>query len=406
MYPLAISSWGVEEVAAIDRVVKSNRYTMGDEVIEFEREFARYMSVSDAVMVNSGSSANLIMLSALIHSDQFDLRPGDNVLVPAVSWSTTYFPLHQLGLKMTLVDVDPTTFNIDPKAIVRNITEKTRAIFAVNLLGNPCNFEKIRDICKQYNLILIEDNCESFGATYGTKRELNRIGIYEERPIQAGTMGIAGTYSFFFSHHLQTMEGGMIVTNDPVLADYMRSLRAHGWIRDLRTDKLYKKTKDPFEDSFKFILPGYCVRPLEMSAAIGREQLIKMPYHLEMRQKNASLFKQLFANHPNVDIQQVESGGTSSWFGFSVILKNALYDKRKELVAALRVGGVETRPIVAGNFARQPVMKYLLEAGAQVDTFLGGAETLDKQGLFFGNTHTDLTAQLLHVHKIIYNMEK
>ena len=375
-YSLASDSWGWGEKLAILKVMASGRYTMGERVRQFEDEFAKKFGVRNAVMVNSGSSANLVLLSALIQGP-FDLRPGDEVIVPAVSWSTTYFPLTQMGLIPVFVDVD-SNFNIDVVSVRKAITSRTKAIFAVNLLGMPADLNVLRDLCLSNKMILIEDNCESYGAS------LN--GQY------AGTYGLGGTFSFFFSHHLQTMEGGMIVTNDDVLADYMRAIRAHGWVRDLRTDVLYKKSGDPFEDSFKFVVPGYCVRPLEMSGAIGSVQLKKMDKFIQYRRDNAEVFNKEFAAFNR---QQEWFGAHSSWFGFGIILPEG---KRKSVITALKAANIETRPIVTGNFLNQPVIHKMTH---KVFGTLTNAENLDKNGFFLGNDHRDLANNIRRARHVI-----
>ncbi len=382
-YPLAADTWDHKEVAAIQSVIDGGRYTMGSKVKQFENEFAEAFGIKHAVMVNSGSSANLLMIASLVLDNRYDLNPGDEVIVPAVSWSTTYFPLAQYGLKAIFVDIDKDTLNIDPSKIVKAITPKTKAILAVNLLGNSCDYYALNDLASEFNLILLEDNCESLGATYNGK--------------MLGTIGTMGTFSFFFSHHMQTMEGGMIVTNDDQTAQYLRSLRAHGWIRDLPDENhLWNKTGDPFEDSFKFVLPGYCVRPLEMSGAVGSVQLSKMPSMIAKRRANAKIFSEVFADILDV-ITQMEIG-ESSWFGFSIVCKGKLLGRRKELLTALSQAGVETRPIVAGNFTKNPVIKYIPH---EIRGNLDNADYIDQNGFFIGNDSRDLSEEIIEVAKIV-----
>lgn len=195
-FPLATSSWDEAERAALQRVIDSDRFSMGPEVAAFEEEFACFTGSRYAVMVNSGSSANLAMAAALRHTQNPALRlmPGDEVIVPAVSWSTTFFPLHQYGLHLKFVDIDRETLNYDLAGLAGAIGPRTRAIMAVNLLGNPNDFDAIRALIGTRNIVLIEDNCESMGATFGGR--------------QCGTFGVMGTFSTFFSHHISTMEGG------------------------------------------------------------------------------------------------------------------------------------------------------------------------------------------------------
>ena len=387
-YNLASDSWDGEEISAINDVIKSNRYTMGPKVKKFEDEFASHFNSDYAIMVNSGSSANLLMIASLFYSKEYDLKEGDEVIVPAVSWSTTYYPVHQYGLKLVFVDVDRDTLNISPEEIKKAISPKTKIIFAVNLLGNPCEFDEIIRICKKNNIILIEDNCESLGAKYQEKF--------------TGTCGIMGSFSFFFSHHLQTMEGGMILTNDKNLYELCVSLRAHGWIRDLPDDNsIEKKTGNSFHDSFNFVTPGYGIRPLEMSGAIGSVQLQKLPILISNRKKNATIFKSLFENEPNITIQQETE--VSSWFGFSLLLTNKLSSFRDDLINILKENNIECRPIVAGNFTKNPVIKFM---DYDIRGELSASDEIDKNGFFVGNDFRDLKNEIHYLHELFKEFEK
>ena len=387
-YNLASDSWGSEEISAINDVINSNRYTMGPKVKKFEDEFAAHFNSNYAIMVNSGSSANLLMIASLFYSKKYDLKEGDEVIVPAVSWSTTYYPVHQYGLKLVFVDVDRDTLNISPEEIKKAISPKTKVIFAVNLLGNPCNFDEIINICKKNNIILIEDNCESLGAKYQDKF--------------TGTYGIMGSFSFFFSHHLQTMEGGMILTDDKNLYELCVSLRAHGWTRDLPNDNsIEKKTGNSFYDSFNFVTPGYGIRPLEMSGAIGSVQLQKLPILISNRKKNATIFKSLFENEPNIAIQQETE--VSSWFGFSLLLTNKLSSFRDDLINILKENNIECRPIVAGNFTKNPVIKFM---DYDIRGELSASDEIDKNGFFVGNDFRDLKNEIHYLHELFKEFEK
>ena len=220
-YPLASSSWDELELNSFKDVIAADRFTMGVKVKAFEDNFAAYFGSRHAVMVNSGSSANLIIVAALRYSQDsnFQLNAGDEIIVPAISWSTTYYPLQQYGLHLKFVDVNPLTLNYDLTELTDALSEKTRAIMVVNLLGNPNDFDEIKRITANKNIILIEDNCESLGATFKGKL--------------TGTFGVMGSFSFFYSHHISTMEGGMVLTDNEELYHLMLSLRSHGWTRDL-----------------------------------------------------------------------------------------------------------------------------------------------------------------------------
>lgn len=371
-YPLATFTWDDNEHQAIQRVIQSNMFTMGREVARFEADFAAWVGSRHCVMVNSGSSANLLMVAALFYTSDPTrrLRPGDEVIVPAVSWSTTYYPLHQYGLKVKFVDIDLETLNMDPAEVRRAVGPRTRAILAVNLLGNPCDFGALRAIADEHGLLLLEDNCESMGATLDGR--------------QCGTFGLMGTFSSFFSHHISTMEGGLICTDDEELHHILLCLRAHGWTRNLPQDNLVsgRKSDDPFEESFKFILPGYNVRPLEMEGALGVEQVKKLPRLIEERRRNGALWTERMAGHPVLMPQREH--GCSSWFGFSIVIRPGAPVTRREVLARLRDLGFECRPIVTGNFAKNPVVKYF---DHEIVGALDNASHIDGQGLFIGNHH-------------------
>ena len=376
-YPLASSTWDKNEFNAIERVVKSGNFTMGDEVRIYEEKFSKYIGSKYAVMVNSGSSANLIMVGSMFYTKKPILNKGDEVIVPAVSWSTTYSPLHQYGLKLKFVDIDINTLNIDLNMLEKSITNKTKMIFLVNLLGNPNDFNCIKEMIKGRNIIIIEDNCESLGAKYDDK--------------YTGTFGLMGSFSSFFSHHICTMEGGMVVTNDEELYHIMLSLRAHGWTRNLpSTNKIIgSKSKDEFEESFNFVLPGYNLRPLEIEAAIGLEQLKKLTSFIEVRRKNAIFLKKYISKNQNIKLQK--EIGQSSWFGFSMLIKEGSKFGRNHLINTLKKNNIEYRPIVGGNFVKNSVLRYF---DYEIPYKLQNANYLNNNGLFIGNHHYDISTIL------------
>jgi len=384
-YPLATATWDQSEYQALQDVISSDMFTMGSKVAQFEKDFANYIGSKYAVMVNSGSSANLLIVAALFYSKNVSLKlnPGDEVIVPAVSWSTTYYPLYQYGLKIKFVDIDLNTLNYDLEQLSQAISPKTRAVMVVNLLGNPNDFSKIEKIIGGRNITLIEDNCESLGAEF------------EER--KAGTFGVMGSFSTFFSHHISTMEGGLVVTDDEELYHILLSLRAHGWTRNLPKENHVCGTKgdDPFEESFRFVLPGYNVRPLEMSGALGIEQLKKLPHFIAERRKNGVLLQNALANHSDLLIQS--EIGQSSWFGFSLVIKPGSVWTRKELVKKLTEIGFECRPIVTGNFAKNEVVKYF---DSEIHGQLKNAEHVDQNGLFIGNHHYSISGAIQELKAI------
>lgn len=380
-YPLASNSWDEKEVKAATSLLESKKLTMGEFVNKYEENFASFFGSKYAVMTSSGSSANLLLISSLMHHSKKNIRlnHGDEIIVPAVSWSTTFFPISQNHLKLVFVDIDKETLNIDSDKVLNAITKKTKAIFAVNLLGNPADLDLLKSICKERDIYLIEDNCESMGA------KLNDI--------YTGSYGFAGTYSSFFSHHISTMEGGCVVTDDRELYEIMLSMRAHGWTRNLPEDSIiYKREKNDFYESFNFILPGYNLRPLELSGVIGIEQLIKFPKFLSMRRKNAMVYKNCSDMLIKNKIRIQKENGSSSYFGFAFMTESK--DHRNYLIEKLKLAGVETRPIVSGNFTLNPVIKKL---NHRVQGRLENANIVHNSGFFIGNHHYDVRDKLERV---------
>ena len=382
-YPLATNTWDYKELEAIQSVIDSDNYTMGDHVSKFENDFGKFINRKYCLMVSSGSAANLISIASFFYTKNPMLKKGDEVIVPAVSWSTTYFPLQQYGLKLKFVDIDLNTLNYDLDALKSAITSNTKMIVTVNLLGNPNDFDAINKLINDKNIFIFEDNCESLGAEYKGK--------------QTGTFGVIGTFSTYFSHHISTMEGGFVTTDNEELYHILLSLRAHGWTRNLpKKNYVATKSDDWFDESFRFVLPGYNVRPVEMSGAIGVKQLEKTPSFLKKRRENAKLFVKLFKDHPNYLIQK--DIDKSSWFGFSLIIKPSSNLKRKDIINILQKNKIECRPIVTGNFVRNEVMKYF---DYEVHEELKNANHLHDNGFFVGNSHKCLSKNINFLSQIL-----
>jgi CDP-6-deoxy-D-xylo-4-hexulose-3-dehydrase len=383
-YALSQSSWDEREYAALQRVIDSGQFTMAEETQAYERAFARYLDTPYCVAVNSGSTANLLMIAALMYRKENPLELGDEAIVPAVSWPTTYYPVNQYGLHLKFVDIDAQTLNYDLDSLEAAIGERTRLVVVVNLLGNSNNFDRIRAICDRRGIEFIEDNCESLGATFNGR--------------QCGTHGLMGSFSGFFSHHISTMEGGVICTADEELYHILLSLRAHGWTRNLPTINHVtgEKGDDPFFESFNFVLPGYSVRPLEMSSAVGIEQLAKLPRFIEERRANAVEFLELMAQFPQFTVQR--EVGESSWFGFSLVVRPDAPFSRADVVRAFQAAGIECRPIVAGNFAKNPVLRWM---DHEVHGELLNADLIDANGLFVGNREGSLARELFVLGEVL-----
>ncbi|HVA12776.1 MAG TPA: aminotransferase class I/II-fold pyridoxal phosphate-dependent enzyme [Stellaceae bacterium] len=334
-----------EEINAALECMLTTHVTMGAKVKTFERQFADKYGFKHGIMVNSGSSANLLAIAALANPQTKDsLKPGDEVIVPALSWSTTVWPLVQSGLVPVIVDIDPKTLNIDPGEIERAIGPKTRAVMIVPVYGNPCDMDAITDICRRRSLTLIEDCCEALGAAYDGK------------PL--GKFGRVGTFSFYYSHHMTTLEGGICVTDDFDYAETMRILRAHGWIREVEDKARWTRQFPEIHERFLFVNLGYNLRATELQGAMGSVQLPKLDGYIKRRRENAASLRRSLAQYGEVlDFQEETPKGFHTWFGFAVTVRPDAPFKTSELTAALEAAHIETRPIICGNIARQPAMK-------------------------------------------------
>jgi len=382
-YDLASSSWGPEEIAAMRRVIESGRFTMGEHVERFEDAFRAKFGVRHALMVGSGSAANLVGIAALSYVKDRPLARGDEVIVPAISWATTYYPLQQYGLRLRFVDVELDTLNMDVSRLEQALTPRTRMVVAVSILGNPCALDTLRAFCDRHGLYLFEDNCESMGASLNGRL--------------AGTFGDIGTFSTFFSHHISTMEGGVLVTDNTEIAHVARSMRAHGWTRDLPADsKIHEKRDEDFFEAYRFILPGYNARPLEIAGAIGVEQLKKLDAMVEARRRNAALFQKLFARDERFIIQREH--GRSSWFCFTIILHPGRSIDRGKIMNALKKADIGYRIITGGNFLRHDVIRYF-----DYDRVgeIRNADIAHDRGFFVGNHPQDLTPQIERLREVL-----
>ncbi|MGH8602681.1 MAG: DegT/DnrJ/EryC1/StrS family aminotransferase [Gammaproteobacteria bacterium] len=362
-YPLTADSIGEEEIEAAVAVLRSGRYTMSENVRWFERELAVWTGMEEAVMVNSGSSAHLLLVDSLLRrlSPRVrTLKPGDEILVPALSWPTTVWPLVQLGLTPVFVDIDPSTLALSLDSAESALSSSTRGMFLIHVLGLAAPMDRYTGFCEKHGLTLIEDGCESFGAFFAGRH--------------VGGFGRGGTLSHFYSHHLTTMEGGTILTDDSELADDLRSFRAHGWIRDRSDKERLVREHAAFDPRFLFVTTGYNVRPLEVQAAIGRIQLQRMDGLLAARDEVARNVSSFVHKHvPWIKLIGAETLDTKparrterrhSWMNLPFLLENGAPKSLEETKAFLEEAGVETRPIIAGNLARHPAAQGIISRAA------------------------------------------
>ncbi|MDA9134118.1 DegT/DnrJ/EryC1/StrS family aminotransferase [Candidatus Pelagibacter ubique] len=386
-YSLSPNSFSDEDIIKGIEVLLTKKITMSSITKKFEKEFAKYIGSKYALMVNSGSSANLLATFALINPlNKKKLKKGDECLIPSLCWSTSLWPIVQAGLIPKFVDIDPLTLNISIDDLKKKINKKTKAIMGVHILGNSANMDELMKIIKKNKLYLIEDTCESLGSTFNKK--------------YLGSFGDFGTFSFYYSHQITAGEGGMIVCNDKKNYEIIHTLRAHGWDRGLKNNK----------NNFNFINSGFNLRPLEISAAIGFNQFKRLNQFKKTRfdnrvkiinrLKRSKYWKDQFSF---IDpIKKLDP----SWFGLPILINENLKWKKNKFLAYLNKNGIETRPIISGNFLNQPSIK-LYKLNAKKELFKN-AQNIEDRGFFIGihvepisNTKLDLLEKkLLKINEI------
>jgi CDP-6-deoxy-D-xylo-4-hexulose-3-dehydrase len=377
-FPLIAQSFDEREIIAVVDTLLTGQLTMSSRVLEFEKKFAAYLNVPFAVMVNSGSSANLLAVAAATNPKRSKrLLAGDEVLVPAVCWSTSVWPILQAGLKPVFVDVDPKTMNMDLNSMREKITPKTKALVAVHILGNAAPIAKLHCIIQEHDLLVIEDTCESLGSS--------SMGNY------LGTQSSFGTFSFYYSHHITTGEGGMVVCHTVEDYDLLKCLRAHGWSRELSDRKQLEIENPQVDPRFLFVNVGYNVRPMEIQAAFGScqiERLKEMNAHRNSNRQN--IIESLKASkkwQDQLEFPEASEGVSPAWFGFPCLIHKKYEGRLRSYLEYLSKNGIENRPIVSGNFTRQPALKLF---DMNIDSSLfKGAEIINNRGFFIG-LHTEI----------------
>ena len=396
-YSLLDDAFSKKDLAEGINVILSKRITMSKITSNFEKKFAKSIGSKYAVMVNSGSSANLLAVFAAcnpLRKNRF--IPGDEAIIPAVLWSTSLWPLVQAGLKPVFVDIDPSTLNADIKLLISKITSRTKLIMAIHVLGNSTDIETLRKICVKKKIILIEDTCESLGSKFKNKN--------------LGTFGDFGTYSFYYSHQITSGEGGMVTCN--TLNDYkiLYSLRAHGWARGINALKSKKKIGNLNKD-FVFINSGFNLRPTDIAAAMAFSQFKRLKNLMKIRDDNRTKIINQLLNSSNWKQQFVfikaALNVSPSWFGLPILISEKFVNCKNKFLKYLNQKGIETRPIISGNFMNQPCVK-LYKLNENNEKF-AKAQLIDDRGFFIG-LHTKpinkkqldlLEKHLLHIDKFI-----
>jgi len=375
-YPIHEDSLSKEDLLEGVKVLISRQLTMSKKTNKFENYFKNKLGLNYCLMVNSGSSANLLTLFALINPAKKNrLRAGDECLIPAVCWATSLWPVIQAGLTPKLIDVDLNTFSINLDMIKKNVTKKTKAIMMINVLGNCSEIDKIQKFAKDKNIYLIEDNCESLGSKYKNK--------------YLGSYGDFSSFSFYYSHQITSGEGGMIACKKKEDYNLLKILRAHGWDRDLVKSNNKK---------FNFINSGFNVRPLEVSAAIGLNQFKRLPKMISIRSYNRNKIIKTLKNSHNWNEQftffKHKKDLKPSWFGFPLLINPKFEKKKEKFLKFLAKKNLENRPIISGNFVNQPAIKlYNIKYNKKE---LKNSNEIDKRGFFIGIPTIKLTQKKLN----------
>lgn len=354
-----------------------DRLSMGPLCAQFEREFADWQGRKHAVLFNSGSSANLAIFQALLNLGK--LSKGDNVGFSALTWATNVMPLIQLGFYALPIDVDPCTLNILPH-LVRNAPVEIRALFITNALGYMTLLDDLRQQCAQAGILLIEDNCESLGSALPSGK--------------AGNFSYAGSFSFFVAHHMSTIEGGMVCTDDDDMAEMLRMVRANGWDRNLTAAQQSKWRKrynvgSEFEAKYTFYVSAYNMRPTEITGFLGLQQLKYLDEAISARADIYAELESASVQNQDFEALQHEHMTTLSPFAFPVLCKTP--ELRDRYVSLFGGAGVEIRPIIAGNITRHPFYNSM-------HNNLPGADRVEQCGFYFG-VYPELTRADLEVLK-------
>ena len=392
-YSLLDDAFSKKDIAEGVNVILSKRITMSKITSNFEKKFAKSIGSKYAVMVNSGSSANLLAVFAAcnpLRKNRF--IPGDEAIIPAVLWSTSLWPLVQAGLKPVFVDIDPSTLNADIKLLISKITSRTKLIMAIHVLGNSTDIETLKKICVKKKIILIEDTCESLGSKFKNKN--------------LGTFGDFGTYSFYYSHQITSGEGGMVICN--TLDDYkiLYSLRAHGWARGINALKSKKKIGNLNKD-FVFINSGFNLRPTDIAAAMAFSQFKRLKNLMKIRYDNRTKIINQLLNSSNWKQQFVfikaALNVSPSWFGLPILISEKFVNCKNKFLKYLNQKGIETRPIISGNFMNQPCVK-LYKLNENNEKF-AKAQLIDDRGFFIGLHTKKITKyQLEYLEKHLLNI--
>lgn len=334
-YPLTKENLSESDCLEATKVIKSKKITMGKITKKLEFKFKKIFN-QNCIMVNSGSSANLLIFQLLINPKVKLLKQNDEVLIPAICWSTSLWPIIQSNLKPIFVDINKETLNICLQDLKKKITKKTKALMLVHALGNCTNMDELVSYCKKKKILIIEDTCEALGSKYKNK--------------YLGTYGDFSSFSMYYSHHITSGEGGFISSQKKKYLDLIRVLRSHGWEKEISN-----------KNNWKFINSGFNLRPTDINASIGLSQLKRLKTILKTRRYNYNFVTKSLKESENFNksfkiIENIDKNKNIYWFGIPIQLKTSII-KKSNILKKLNKLGVETRPVISGNFANQPAVK-------------------------------------------------
>lgn len=385
MIPLMKNTFLQEDAtkrALADFILNSHRLSMGEQCIKFENQFAQWQGAKHGLLFNSGGSANLAMLQALKNLGK--LKDGDKIGFSALTWSTNTMPIIQLGMEPIAIDCSTETLNVMSTHLLETLSKvDLKAFFVTNVLGFTGDMPKIKSICQERGIILIEDNCESLGSkTAGVK---------------AGGYGLASSCSFYVAHHMSTIEGGIVTTDDDEMAEMLKIVRANGWDRNLEPEQQEKWRKkfgveNDFYAKYTFFDLGYNLRPTEITGFLGSYQMQFLDQNLEIRNKNFKSIESVTSKNPDFKVLDYSHMEFVSNFAFPVVCQTKAI--KEKYLAKLIAKEVEVRPMIAGNMQNQPFYsKY-----AKQKFVLNGADLIHECGFYFGN-YPELTEEDLNIIK-------
>ncbi|MDB2344837.1 aminotransferase class I/II-fold pyridoxal phosphate-dependent enzyme [Pelagibacteraceae bacterium] len=389
-YPLIENPYRKSDINEALKVLKSRRLTIGPITDKFQNSFTKKLGSNFSLMVNSGSSANLLALQCLINPYRKKrLKPGDEVLIPSLCWSTSLWPIIQSGLKPKFVDIDLDSLNINLNDLKKKISKKTKAILIVHVLGNCVDMSELMRIVKKHNLILIEDTCESLGTKYKNK--------------YLGTFGDFSSFSFYSSHQISSGEGGMICCKNNDDHEIIKSLRAHGWSRGLKNEKKIAAANKHLDSRFIFYNSGFNLRSTDIAASIGLNQFKDIDQFIKKRSINRDkilkIFKKKIKMMKYLSFIDANNHVKASWFGIPILLSKKI--NRNKFLKKIEKLGVETRPIISGNFLKQPsIKKYKLNKKSNFKN----SDIVNNHGFFIGLPTSTISDK--NIKKLVGAFEK